>query len=121
MADRTIARGSSASFVSARLGGIFFLPANLTGLQSFQLTASTSLFLHGSARLDPAFSFHVSFLGEEGVTYQIQRTIDLQTWRPIGFATNGPGLLFEFDDLTPDPTNAFYRAEALPSPAAAKP
>jgi hypothetical protein len=121
MADGTIARGASPSFVSARLGGLFFLPANLNGLQSFRLTVPASLILHGSKQLNPSFSFHISFRGETGVTYQIQRTTDLQTWQPIGFATNGPGLLFEFYDLMPDPTDAFYRAEALPSPTAAKP
>jgi hypothetical protein len=121
MANGTIPRGASPSFVSARLGGLFFLPANLTGLQSFQLTAASILLLHGSARFDPAFSFHITFTGEAGANYQIQRTTGLQAWQPIGFATNGPGLFYEFYDLNPDPTNAFYRAEALPSPSAAKP
>lgn len=121
MADRTIPRGASPSFLSARLGGIFFLPANLSGLESFQLTVPANLVLHGSKRLDPAFSFHISFLGEAGVTYQIQRTTVLQAWQPIGFATNRVGLIFEYDDLTPDPTNAFYRAEVLAAPAVANP
>ena len=116
LADQTIPRGASPVFTSARLGGLFVLPANLNGLESFRLTIPAAIVLHGAKETDPTFSFHVSFLGSAGKTYEIQRTIDLRSWQAIGFATNGPGTTFEFYDMTPDPTNAFYRAQEIPTP-----
>lgn len=99
-------RGESLPFISPPLGGIFFAPPNLVGLQSFNLALPT--FAEPEIRLLP-LSYQsngtctVNFTAVTNRAYSIRASVDLTNWTtlttnffvpasPAGFSDGGASL-----------------------------
>lgn len=48
-----------------------------------------------------------------GRHYQLQRSVDLQVWEPIGPARAGDGSVFSYLDPAPPSPRAFYRLSTV--------
>jgi hypothetical protein len=86
LANPEIPRGESSPFISPPLGGIYFAPPNLTGLQSFNLAlpsvqSDVIRLLSASYLTNGNFSF--SFTAPTNRSYTVEASADLTNWSAI--------------------------------------
>ena len=105
-----------SSLLTLQVGGGLSLPANLIGLESFQLQAGLPEFATGLIQFveqDPVGTLVWSHQGELGYRYLIERSFGGFEWQPFVVVTNTSVTVPFTDTADPSAPMMFYRSRIL--------